>query len=174
MNRACLRRSGGVLYLLALLTVPAAAYAAEPTEVERQRTTMVAATVIVAVETALLAGLIVMVRRRRDSQRQLEHSDRLKSAILASLPAPVAVLDHGGTIIAANDAGAGVGCENGLACASGQDGCAAFPREACPGALEALAAVTAVCTGTSSGAQREYACDARDGQRWFLMTAEPL
>lgn len=143
---------------------------------ERERDTILIAALIVSVETALVLALFIAVRRRRAGQRELEESDRLKTAILASLPAHVAVLDRHGAVIAANDSWSAFGRNNGIACAGvpGDALCADCTREECAGTSDALGAIAAVCGDGSSGRQLEYRCVTPEGERWFLMTAEPL
>lgn len=127
-------------------------------------------------ELEMVAATIAYAMQRNEAEDAREQSDRLKTAILASLPAHVAVLDHRGAIIAANDSWAVFGRANGLACggAMAESDCAGCVREECTGATEALAAIGAVCQGASAGRQLEYRCAAVGGDRWFLMTAEPL
>ena len=143
---------------------------------EREKNTILIAALIVSIETALVLALFIAVRRRRQGQRELQESDRLKTAILASLPAHVAVLDRDGAVIAATDSWAVFGRSNGIACAgvAGDPACADCTRAACVGASETLKAIAAVCRGGSAGRQLEYRSSTPVGERWFLMTAEPL
>ena len=126
-------------------------------------------------ELEMVAATIAHGMRRNEAEDAREESDRLKTAILASLPAHVAVLDRDGAIIAANDSWAVFGRASGIACAgiAGDPGCEGCAREECSGASAALAAIAAVCHG-SAGRQLEYRCALPEGDRWFLMTAEPL
>lgn len=125
-------------------------------------------------ELEMVAATIAHAMRRNEAEDARDESDRLKTAILASLPAHVAVLDRQGAIIAANDSWALFGRANGLACAGDIAGCHGCTTEACTGAADALGAIAAVCQGSSAGRQLEYRCAAPGGDRWFLMTAEPL
>lgn len=127
-------------------------------------------------ELEMVAATIAYAMQRNEAEDAREASDRLKTAILASLPAHVAVLDRQGAIIAANDSWAVFGRANGLACAGGMvdAACPGCERQECTGAAEALSAITNVCQGSSAGRQLEYRCAAPGGDRWFLMTAEPL
>jgi PAS domain S-box-containing protein len=126
-------------------------------------------------ELEMVAATIAHGMRRNQAEDAREESDRLKTAILASLPAHVAVLDRDGAIIAANDSWAVFGRASGIACAgiAGDPGCEGCARQECSGASAALAAIAAVCHG-SAGRQLEYRCSLPEGDRWFLMTAEPL
>lgn len=127
-------------------------------------------------ELEMVAATIGHAIRRNQAEDARDESDRLKTAILASLPAHVAVLDRHGAIIAANDSWAVFGRPNGLACAGAMaaPACRGCPSKECTGASDALAAIATVCRGASAGRQLEYRCALPQDPRWFLMTAEPL
>ena len=141
-----------------------------------------AADSLVAVdELQMLTTAAATVLQRRRAERALGESDRLKGAILASLPAHVAVLDRQGTIIAVNGAWREFGRANGVtsdaAIEPGQNYLSACMSGICagaPAAADALHLIAAACAGEHSDIQVEYACDGPGIERWFLMTAEPL
>ncbi len=147
---------------------------------ERNQIKIVILGAIFLVETALVVGLVTIGRKRRAIQRSLDESDRLKGAILSSLPAHIAVLDRQGTIIAVNDAWSDFARGNGLtsnAAGAGTnyiDVCARAARLGAPYAAEALGAIQAACRGERCGPQIEYRCDGPGQERWFVMTATPL
>jgi PAS domain S-box-containing protein len=129
----------------------------------------------------MVATTVAGALQRKQWEGALEQSDRLKGAIVSSLPAHVAVLNRDGTIIAVNDAWRELGRANGAATddvvpkgANYLQACRDAAREGHPGAMEALALVEAACGGERSGRQLESHRDSADGERWFLMTAEPL
>lgn len=132
-------------------------------------------------ELQMVANAVATVLQRKRAERALEQSDRLKGAILASLPAQVAVLDRQGTIIAVNGAWQEFGRANGIA-SDAAIGPGQSYRRACmggvsagdPTAIEALHLIESVCAGARVDTQIEYRCDAPGVERWFLMTAEPL
>src|SRR4051812_503033 len=65
-------------------------------------------------ELQVLAAVVSAVLQRKRAEIALEGSDRLKGAILDSLPAHVAVVDARGVIIAVNDSWDGFGGKSGL------------------------------------------------------------
>ena len=127
-------------------------------------------------ELEIVAATVAYALQRHEAEEEREEGDRLKTAILASLPAHVAVLDRDGAIIAANDSWSVFARGGGLACAGvlSDAACPDCAHPECGGAAEALAAIAAVRQGSSAGRQVEYRCAMPDGDRWFLMTAEPL
>jgi PAS domain S-box-containing protein len=129
----------------------------------------------------IVATMVSNVLQRREAEGALGQSDRLKGAILDSLPAQVAVLDRSGTIISVNHSWTEFAVANGSASASlvavganYLDVCRTAGRNGCDGVGEALTVVEAACRGQRTGQQVEYRCDAPGCARWFLMTAEPL
>ena len=134
-----------------------------------------------AEELQMVSVVVGNVLQRRHAERALELSDRFKATILDSLPAHVAVLDRDGTIISVNDAWAAYGRANGAASESaigiGANYVAACKQGAehgYEGARESLAIVEAACRGDRTAEHIEYRCDSPAGERWFLMSAQPL
>ena len=131
-------------------------------------------------ELKMLAAVVADVLRRKHAEAALERSDRLKGAILASLPAHVAVLNREGAVIAVNDARGqsdhGDDLPEAIALVARRRWDAPTDADAgvCSGTLEAAAVIEAVCRGESAGRQLEYRCDEGPTERWFLMTAQPL
>jgi PAS domain S-box-containing protein len=131
-------------------------------------------------ELQMLAAAVAAALRQKEAEGALERSDRLKGAILASLPAHVAVLNRDGAIIAVNDArgdldyGSELPGAIALVSQRGRDG---RPVEGSAVSAEitlAVAIIDAVCRGESAGRPVEYRCDRGPTERWFLMTAQPL
>lgn len=132
-------------------------------------------------ELHMIATTIANLLQQKRAERALEHGDRLKGDILASLPAHVAVLDRDGTIIAVNDAWTTFATANGKGPerATGRGAnylavCAEGVRAGCAGAAEALVLIESACRGESSGATVEYPSGLPGNERWFVMTAHPL
>jgi len=132
-------------------------------------------------ELHMVATAVGTVMQRKQAERALQQSDRFKGAILASLPAHVAVLDRQGTIVAVNDAWMEFGRGNGVTSdapvgpgANYLRACMSGIRAGDPVAVDALQLVEATCAGERDTRQIEYQCDSPEGARWFLMTAEPL
>jgi PAS domain S-box-containing protein len=130
----------------------------------------------------MISDVFANVVQRKHADIALQQSDRLKGAILSSLPAQVAVLDRSGTIIAVNDVwangehGTG-GCAGHAMSAGGSylEACgAALTRAGASEAAETLAGVTAVCEGRSRDFECEYRCAAPGSDRWFVMRVTPL
>ena len=129
----------------------------------------------------VVSAIVSNVLQRRRAERKLELSDRFKATILDSLPAHVAVLDREGTIIAVNDAWAAYGRANGAASEAAVGiganylvACRQGAEAAYQGARESLAIVEAACRGEYSAERVEYRCDPPAGERWFLLSAQPL
>ena len=130
----------------------------------------------------MISDVFATVVQRKHADIALQQSDRLKGAILSSLPAQVAVLDRSGTIIAVNDVWADAeratgGCAGHAMLAGGSylEACgAAVTRAGAIEAAEILAGVTAVCEGRSRDFECEYRCDAPGSDRWFVMRVTPL
>ena len=131
-------------------------------------------------ELQMLASTVANALRRRDDEGARERSDRLKGAILASLPAHVAVLNREGSVILLNDARADserrVDLPDAIAIVSGggPDLRTVAPIDVSEGTREAVAIIEAVCRGLSASRQLEYRNDRGITERWFLMTAQPL
>ena len=129
----------------------------------------------------IVATIVGNVLRRRKAEAAFAQSDRLRGAILDSLPAQVAVLDRDGTIIAINDSGMAPGEGSGVSPtatlapgASYLDGWAAAAQSGVENAAAALAVIERACNGRRSEDQIEYLAEGPDGARWLLMSAEPL
>jgi len=143
-------------------------------------TAIVAATLVIALECVVIVALVRAARRRREEDRLLD-SDQLKGAILDSLPAHVAVIDRNGRIIAVNQAWTDFARDNGVAAdalvgpgASYLQACVDRAHSGLPEAAEARALIEAACRGERTWWQIEYPRVTPNGDRWFLMTAEPL
>ena len=128
----------------------------------------------------IAAGLVSNVLERRRAETAFARSDRLKGAILDSLPAHVAVLDRQGTIIAVNDSWTKFARSNGAAAGlaigigtSYTAACESGARAGVEDAAAALALVQAACRGEPAEGL-EYRCDGPTEERWFLMRVEPL
>lgn len=129
----------------------------------------------------VVGAVVATVLQGKRAEAALERSDRLKGAILDSLPAHVAVVDRDGFIISVNDAWtesihtgglpAGAAIEPG---SSYLDACAGAARDGEPAAAEALLLIKLACRGERTGRQVEYRCTVAGKERWFLMTVEPL
>jgi len=134
-----------------------------------------------APQLGVISALAATVVQRKHAEHALAGSDRLKGAILDSLPAQVAVLDRDGVIIAVNGAWNEVGASNGVPLgrsivvgSSYLGACESAERAGCAASAEALPVLSAACHGERSSQQVEYHCDVGGSTRWFLMTAEPL
>jgi signal transduction histidine kinase len=129
----------------------------------------------------VVGAVVAAVLQGKRSEAALERSDRLKGAILDSLPAHVAVVDRDGFVIAVNDAWTETERVGGLPAGrsvepggSYLDACATAARASVHGAAEALLLIKLACRGERSGRQVEYRCDVAGHERWFVMTVEPL
>jgi signal transduction histidine kinase len=129
----------------------------------------------------VVSAVVATVLQGRASEAALERSDRLKGAILDSLPSHVAVLDRDGVIVTVNDVwvefGAADGAAFGAPVAPGTnypDICAAAARAGAPGAARALSIIKRACRGERSLRQIEFRSELSGRARWFAMTAEPL
>ena len=128
----------------------------------------------------LLADLFASAIVRKQSAEELERSEALGDAVLASLAAQVAVLDRGGTIVLVNPAWE----------ASGHDPASPLPRlaagesylEACRASAQrgeetaqhALAGLQSVLAGTASTFAMEYVEAAGQEEVWYQMTVETM
>ena len=121
-------------------------------------------------------------RERRDSASRLAAGEELNRAVLSSLPAHIAVLDAGGTIVTTNDAWERFARENcaGPAVAKSDVGinylevCRRAGGGEARQAKEVADGIEAVLQGERTEFRLEYPCHAPDRQRWFLLTATPL
>ena len=126
-----------------------------------------------------IAGAVLSTAlQRKQAQLALAGSNELKSAILDSMPAHVAVVDRGGRIIAVNDAwtafaraaGTDVAVGPAISYFEGFIGMGAG-REF---AEQASELVERACASERTDHHIEYRCDIAGEARWFEMTAEPL
>jgi PAS domain S-box-containing protein len=130
---------------------------------------------------SMLTTIVANVLQRRQAESALEQSDRLKGAILDSLPAHVAVVDRDATIIAVNELwtefARASGAEPNAAVGTGVNYlsvCDAGANAGAPGALEARALLEGACRGEATRSHIEYRCDTPDDDRWYSMTVAPL
>ena len=132
-------------------------------------------------ELRVLAAVVATVLQRKGLEDALEGSDRLKGAILDSLPAHVAVVDRAGAIIAVNDTWSAFGTSHGLwpgaTVALGVNYVDVYAKAAAgddEGARDAAILIEQACRGERTGRQVEFRTGVAEAERWFLMTAEPL
>ena len=128
---------------------------------------------------ASLAGLAI---ERDEAQQALRDSDDFNLAVIDSLPAPIAVLDGQGVIVAVNKAWRRFAGGNG-APEAGEYGLGLNYFGACGGRPDALggdvgaelsAGVRAVLRGEQAQFQLEYPCHSPTGPRWFMLSASPM
>ncbi|MCC6140305.1 MAG: PAS domain S-box protein [Nitrospira sp.] len=123
---------------------------------------------------------IVDISARKALDGLLREKDALNQAVLDSLTAEVAVLDHTGQITAVNTAWRQYGLTvagNTAPIAPGHNYLASLKHAAQEGdstAQRALEGIEAVRTGTRDRFSLEYPCQAPDEARWFAMTVMPL
>lgn len=123
-----------------------------------------------------IANIVGIGLERIRTQAVLEQSERLKTAILASLPSLVAVLDLEGNITNVNPTTSVCAKSAGFDCGALQPGLNYFDicREAAAHgsqhALLALEGMQKVCSQTSNQFEMEYP----SGTQWFHMTVVPL
>jgi len=129
----------------------------------------------------VVGAVVAAVLQGKRAEAALERSDRLKGAILDSLPAHVAVLDRQGFIMGVNEAWAEAEHDGGLPAGRSiepgtnyLDACAGASRNGVRGGAEALLQLRLACGGERSGRQIEYATESAGHRRWFLMTVQPL
>ena len=132
----------------------------------------------------LIDGFNRLLERLREREFELEESATFKNAIINALDAEVAVVDHGGVILAVNECwqqfaiensqepnrlpkNTGVGT-NYLSCCS-----SANPTEQ-EKVLMIRAGIEAVLEHRQSNFSIEYRCDSPEERRWFLMKVMPL
>jgi signal transduction histidine kinase len=152
---------------------------------------IVAAVILFGAQAALIAGLVVQRRKRARLERDLTarlqfdaavaERDRLRGAILSSMPTQVTALDRQGVIIAVNDAWMTFGREHGVldeaAISPGASYLTVCERAAAEGdatAAEVAAGVRAVCEGRSDTYDLEYTCVHRGEECWFALKVAPL
>jgi len=114
---------------------------------------------------------------RRNRVRKLASNDALSSAVLASLSARVAVLDHVGTIIRINDAWLDAALAMGTDTIGIGDNYLAACRAAMahePAAREVIEGIEAILAGRRSRFTLEYASTNPAGERWYELVTELL
>ncbi|MGE5358266.1 MAG: ATP-binding protein [Bacteroidales bacterium] len=128
-----------------------------------------------------LGQVLASVIQRRQTDAAVAESDRLKGAILSSIPAHITVLDRQGVIIAVNDAWMAYARANGVRSeasiapgANYLEVCERAAAAGAPGAADALAGIRAVCERRSDSFQCEYACHGARDERWFGMRVMAL
>ncbi len=120
----------------------------------------------------------VVVRRRLEEARR--ESELFARSVLDSLSAHVAVLDHGGTILAVNQAWRDFAASNGASDGDIAEG--ANYLDICSqavgmdaGAARAFASgIEDVVAGRSQSFEMEYPCHAPDRSRWFIGRVTPF
>jgi len=129
----------------------------------------------------VVGAVVAAVLQGKHAEAALERSDRLKGAILDSLPAYVAVVDREGFIIGVNDAWTETTHTGGLPAghpiepgSNYLDAFTAAGRDGVPGAADALRLIALACRGEHSRRQVEYRCKVAGQERWFVMTVQPL
>ena len=132
-------------------------------------------------ELHILAAVVATVLQRKQVEIALEGSDRLKGAILDSLPAHVAVVDRDGIIIAVNGTWSALGNVHALPPGASIEpgvnfldvfGSASMLNRG--GGRDAIILIEQACRGERTGRQVEFRFAVGQTERWFLMTAEPL
>jgi PAS domain S-box-containing protein len=124
------------------------------------------------------AGRIFLLRSAEEQLRQ--HEANKQRALLDALPAHVAVLDANGVIVTVNAAWRRFANQNGLRDASygvGRnylDVCSPAPGSGAAETWAVAVGLRAVLAGERSAFSIEYACDAPDEARWFMLMATPL
>jgi signal transduction histidine kinase len=128
----------------------------------------------------LVGEVFASALARKEAEEALRASELLKSAILASLPSGVAVLDQGGGIVAVNESWARLAQGDGSWGTQGEvnssylDVCDRAAREGLAHAAEARVGIEAVLTKSRAGFALEYPWRARTGERWAAMSVVPL
>ncbi len=123
---------------------------------------------------------IADITDRKRAEQELWENQQLISAIFSSLFGHVAVIDRGGTIVAANDAWVKFALENGGDLervgvgANYLDVCRRAAADGSTGAIEALQGIEAVLSGSLPEHIMEYPCPAPLGDRWFERVVHPL
>lgn len=111
-----------------------------------------------------------------------EAAERFRTAVLNSLAANIAVVDHDGVIIAVNEGWKNFARDNDAQSmvsmdvgASYYDACHCGANEAeYTDAQRAASGIRGVLSGSMPAFELEYPCDAPDESRWFLMRVTPL
>jgi signal transduction histidine kinase len=130
----------------------------------------------------LLADLFASAIARKQSADELERSEALGDAVLASLAAQVAVLERDGTIVLVNTAWEAGGHDPASPLArlapgeSYLEACRAAARRGEETGRHALAGLESVLAGTASTFTMEYveAAGEGEGEVWYQMTVETM
>ncbi len=118
------------------------------------------------------------ITKRKRAERDLRDAESLNKAILASLPAHIAVVDRTGTIVSVNPSWKEFAMKNGEI--ADRCGVGANYLEVCRqagdqnGAVDTLDGLKAVLDGTVDEFSREYPYHSPDERRWFLLHATRL
>ena len=126
----------------------------------------------------LIGEVFANALARKESEDALRGGEAMKSAILASLPGQVAVLDRSGAIIAANQGWPARTAPS----SDGEDGRAMTYAEACrcapdsglPATMDAAEGVQGVLAGARPSFTLEYPSRNVSGERWFALSVVPL
>jgi PAS domain S-box-containing protein len=130
-------------------------------------------------------AVIENIDRRKQAEAALKENEVFKQAILNSVDAKIAVLDHDGFILAVNAPWRRFGLENGLkfgiSLSSADIGVnylavceAANSLASADGAQEVYYGIRAVLDGRLPSFNLEYPCHSPQQQRWFSMSVTPL
>jgi len=126
----------------------------------------------------LIGEVFASALARKESEDALRRGEAMKSAILASLPGQVAVLDRSGTIIAANEgwpAGSSAPSEGRSGSATTYaEACRRAPDSGLPATMEAAEGVRAVLAGARPSFTLEYPSRSESAERWFALSVVPL
>ena len=120
------------------------------------------------------------ITERVIAARALEDSQRLNQAVLDSLFAQVAVIDHSGTIVAVNQSWRDFARANGgesLAEPEGRLNYLEVARRAVatdPSHLPILEGIEQVLAGAAAHFNAEYSCHSDTEKRWFNLSVTPL
>jgi len=131
-------------------------------------------------------AVIENIDRRKLAEATLKENEVFKQAILNSVVAEIAVLDHDGVILAVNEPWRRFALENGIESsgirASNSDVGANYltvcempgTDSSADGALEAYYGIRAVLDGRLPSFSLEYPCHSPQQQRWFSMSVTPM
>jgi PAS domain S-box-containing protein len=123
-------------------------------------------------------GRSIVLRRAQGHLRQSEQAKQ--SAMLAALPANIALLDARGVIVSVNAAWSYFGSANGLKLPGDAVGvnylevCDQAQGRGSSEAGAAAAGIRSILSGKASSFSLEYPCHAPAQQRWFVMRVAPL
>jgi two-component system CheB/CheR fusion protein len=131
---------------------------------------------------AYLVKLITNQTQQRKAAAELQRSEAMTRAILASLPSHIAVIDDEGTIIATNPAWDGFGLRNGGSPERTGVGTNYFKvcqpvadnKKDCEVSEQVVDGLRRVLAGTSELFNIEYPCHSPTEKLWFSLQATPL